>query len=382
MMIRQILMIVFSAMIFPSLFSQYANVTLPSGIEEEDLDAEVEDFMDEHDDINAGVMFSIFTPVEVIHETYEGEQNMDEDIDVSEDSVFKWGSVTKLLTWISVMQLVEDDLIDLDEDVTGYIPDDLLDDFEHDEPVTMMDLMNHQGGFQDEISELFVTDFPDDYSLEDEIVEHQPEQLYEPGEVTSYSNWGAALAGYIVEQVSGQQFDEYVNENIFTPLEMDETAVAPDFSDNPKIQEAIPETSGYLSYDPPDEDETRYMMLYPAGSAAGTMSDLVIFAQALFPTSSGSPLFEEDETLDSMFEISQYYGDTDNPRNAHGFMVTNFDNPVYGHAGNTNSFTANLLLDIEEEIGYVVMSNEGQEMTYNFLLPQEIFGDYNAEDNN
>lgn len=369
-------MLISSAVIIRSIFAPFTNVTLPSGIEEEDLDEEVEEFIEENDDVDTGVMFAVFTPVEVIHETYEGEQNLDEDIDVSSESVFEWGSVTKLLTWISIMQLVEDDLIDLDEDVTEYLPDGYLDDFEQDEPVTMMHLMNHQGGFQDDISDLFVTKIPDGYSLGDEIEDNQPDQLYEPGSVTSYSNWGAALAGYIVEVVSGQPFYEYVHENILSPLEMDETALAPDLSDNSEVREARSNATGYLPGMPPTGEEQRHMLLYPAGSAVSTLPDFITFAQALFPSNNDTPLFDDDETLRSMFEITQYYGDTDNPRNAHGFLVTNFENPVYGHSGNTNAFTSNLLIDIEEEIGYVVMANEAQEVTYNFLLAQTIFGDY------
>lgn len=375
-------MLIGSAMIIPSLFAPYINVTLPSGIEEEDVDDEVEDFMEENDSVNTGVMFAIFTPAEVIHETYEGEQNLDENIDVSSETVFEWGSVTKLLTWISVMQLVEEGLIDLDEEVTEYLPDGFLDDFEQDEPVTMMHLMNHQGGFHDEIADLFVTDIPDSYSLADQLEEHQPDQLYEPGSVTSYSNWGTALAGYIVEEISGQPFYEYVHENILSPLDMEETAVAPDLSDNPDVSEARADSTGYLSSSPPTAEDQRHILLYPAGSAVSTLPDFITFAQALFPSSNNTSLFDDAETLETMFEITQYYGDTDHPRNAHGFLVTNYENPVYGHSGNTNAFTSNLLIDIEEDIGYVVMSNEAQEVTYNFLLAETIFGEYDESENN
>lgn len=374
-MTRILSMIITAAMIVPSLIPQLTDVTLPSGIEEEEIDEEVGDFTDGHDDISAGLMFSIFTPNEVLHETYRGQQDIDEDIDVSEESVFKWGSITKLLTWVSVMQLVEADRIDLNEDVDVYLPDDFLEDFEYDDPVTMLDLMNHQGGFQDEIPDLFVTELPDDYSLEEELQDNQPEQLYEPGEVTAYSNWGAALAGYIVEEVSGQPFYEYVHENILDPLDMNDTALAPDLRDDTEIRKAGEEAVGHLPSIASSEDEQRYMPLYPAGSAVGTMPDLVTFAQSLFPSNTDTLLFNDDAALESMFDATETYGDTEAPRNAHGFRVRLFDNAVYGHSGNTNSFTANLLLDIEEEIGYVMMANEAQEVTYNFLFPQDIFGD-------
>lgn len=375
-MIRKTLLFIAAITLVSLLAPRMSYAELPSGTEFENLDDEIEEFMDEHEDITAGLMFSVFTPDEILSETYEGYQDIDDDIEVTDESVFDWGSITKLLTWVSIMQLVEDDLVDLEADITEYLPEDFLDDFEHDEPVTMVDLMNHQGGFEDDISDLFVNEIPDDYSLEDEIEDNQPDQVNEPGEVTAYSNWGAALAGFIVEEVSEQPFYEYVHENILEPLDMNDTALAPDLSDNPDIQEARQDTTGYFPSTPPAVDDEWYMPLYPAGSTVSTLPDLITFAQALFPSNENSPLFDNDNTLAAMFETTETYGETDAPRNAHGFQVTIFENPAYGHRGNTSSFSTNLLLDIEEEVGYVVMTNEIQETVFTLLLPEVIFGDY------
>jgi CubicO group peptidase (beta-lactamase class C family) len=56
--------------------------------------------------------------------------------------------------------------------------------------------------------------------------------VHKPGKVVAYSNWGSALAAYIVERVSGQSFDEYVHEHIFAPLGMEHTALNATLSDN------------------------------------------------------------------------------------------------------------------------------------------------------
>lgn len=353
---------------------------LPSGTDTEDIDKAVETFMATHDDIEAGLMFSIFTPNDVLHETYTGYQNIEAEIPVSDTSVFEWGSVSKLLTWVSVMQLAEEGLLDLEADITVYLPETMTEALNYTEPVTMINLMNHQGGFQEQISGLFVSDRPENVSLQNVLTDNQPLQIYAPGTVTAYSNWGAALAGYIVEAVSGQPFYEYVHENIFTPLNMTDTALGPDLRDHPEIHDRSLESTGYIPADPPDADEKRYLPMYPAGAAVSTLPDLVTFAQALFPSNENTPLFNDDETLAKMFEATDFYGDSDAPRSAHGMLVTMFKHPLYGHGGNTIAFSANLLLDIETDVGYIVMANQAQEFTYSFQFPEVIFGSYKDSD--
>lgn len=375
-MAKKIIPLFFISMLMIFLSPVSVHAALPSGIQKDDLEDAVDEFTEEHEEYSAGVMFSVFTPDEVLYQANGGMQNIDDEVDVSEASVFEWGSITKLLTWISMMQLAEDNRVNLDDEVTEYLPDDFLREFEQQSP-TILDLMNHQGGFDDNIPELFVREAPDDDSLENAVRTNQPVQIYEPGEVTAYSNWGAALAGYIVETVSDQPFDEYVHEHILTPLDMKQTALSPDLSDNPAVRDARSESAGYFRFFPSESDEDMwYMPLYPAGSAVSTLADLVTFARALFPSNEETPLFENPDTLVSMFEVTEYHGDTEIPRNAHGFHVTLFENAVYGHMGNTNAFSSNLMLDIESDIGYVVMINESQETTYTTLFPEVIFGDY------
>lgn len=341
--------------------------TFSLNAEASELREDIDTFRDDQNHYSSDIMYAVFSLDEVLYENYEG---------TDENAVFEWGSITKLLTWVSVMQLVEQEEIDLDEDITNYLPDDLLRDFEYDTPVTMIDLMNHQAGFQEYIPNLFVEELPDDYSLEDAVQDNQPFQYHEPGEVTVYSNWGAALAGLIVEEVSGLPFHEYVHENILEPLDMNNTALAPDLSDNDSVR-----SSADNFYNGSSNNDTHwYMPLYPAGSAVSTLSDLITFGQALFPSNTDTPLFDNVNTLVSMFEATDHYEDTDIPRYAHGFQVSLLDNTVYGHRGNTNLFSSNLLLDIEEGTGYAVMTNETQDTTYALIFPETVFGDYTRPD--
>ena len=96
------------------------------------------------------------------------------------------------------------------------------------------------------------------------MLAHEPEQIYEPGTVTAYSNWGVALAAYIVECVSGMSFADYVHQNIFEPLGMEHTAIAVNLSDNTWVQEQRSELECYTIDGELIEDCFYYITLYPA----------------------------------------------------------------------------------------------------------------------
>lgn len=129
------------------------------------------------------------------------------------------------------MQLYEADKIDLNRDIREYLPDNFLNNLSYDKPITILDLMNHKAGFQDTYF-IQTTDPSEIKSLDDTLSTNQPRQIYEPGQHTGYSNWGAALGAFIVERVSGMDYVDYVHENIFRPLKMDHSSISPVFDDN------------------------------------------------------------------------------------------------------------------------------------------------------
>ena len=130
-------------------------------------------------------------------------------------TVFEWGSITKTFVWVSVMQQVELGHIDLSQDIHTYLSDGFLKNIQYETPITMLHLMNHTAGFAEQLFDLRYQENDMEQSLEDVLSINQPEQVFEPGTVSAYSNWGAALAALIVERVSGQDFAEYVHEHIY-----------------------------------------------------------------------------------------------------------------------------------------------------------------------
>ena len=133
-------------------------------------------------------------------------------------TLFRVGSISKTFTWTAVMQLVEQGKLDLDADVDKYL--DFSIPPRDGKPVTLRELMTHTPGFEETIKNLGGNDPARLMSNRAWVREWVPERIYPPGEVSAYSNYGAALAGYIVQRVSGQPFDDYIEQHILQPLGM------------------------------------------------------------------------------------------------------------------------------------------------------------------
>jgi CubicO group peptidase (beta-lactamase class C family) len=154
-----------------------------------------------------------------------------------ERTLFRIGSVSKLFTWTAVMQLVEQGKLDLDTDINTYL------DFEipatYPEPITLRHLLTHTPGLEEDGRDLFTEDPNHLTPMGEWLPRHMPARVRPPGLFSSYSNWGTATAGYIVERVSGMTYDDYLDQRILGPLGMTQAtarqplpaSLAPDMSE-------------------------------------------------------------------------------------------------------------------------------------------------------
>jgi CubicO group peptidase (beta-lactamase class C family) len=135
-----------------------------------------------------------------------------------ERTLFRPGSVSKLFTWTAVMQLVEQGKLDLDADINTYL------DFKipprQDTPITLRNLMTHSAGFDEVAGLLLIYDPRELHPLREELKRWMPPRVTASGSIPAYSNYGADLAGYIVQRVSGEPFEAYIERHIFAPLRM------------------------------------------------------------------------------------------------------------------------------------------------------------------
>ncbi len=169
-----------------------------------------------------GAVISIVKDGKVLYAKGYGHANRETGAPVDpKTSLFRIASTTKLFTWTAVMQLVEQGKIDLDTDVNTYLKTVKIPDT-YPQPITMRHLLTHTAGFEEGGVGYQITTDPRKLpvSISATLAKHMPARVRPPGEMIAYSNYGAALAGLIVEEVSGIPYDEYIQKHIFEPLDM------------------------------------------------------------------------------------------------------------------------------------------------------------------
>ncbi len=137
---------------------------------------------------------------------------------LADKTLFRVVSVSKLFTWTAVMQLVERNKLDLSADVNTYLDFKIPNTFP--QPITLANLMSHSPSFEELGIGVFVRTAAEVAPLREYLVNNMPKRVRPPSQVSAYSNYGAALAGYIVARAAGMPFEDYVAANILKPLGM------------------------------------------------------------------------------------------------------------------------------------------------------------------
>jgi CubicO group peptidase (beta-lactamase class C family) len=328
----------------------------PSGVPEltaQDLEAFLDGIVPlqlERDDI-AGATISVVKDGKLLFAKGYGYADYENKKPVSsEETLFRPGSVSKLFTWTAVMQLVEQGKLDLDRNVNDYLDFRIPDAF--GQPITLKNLLTHTPGFEEQIKDLFTLGnvSPD---LGAYLKTHIPRRIYPPGTVPAYSNYGTALAGYIVERVSGHPFNEYIEENIFKPLGMTHSTFRQPLP--PNLAPLM--SNGYqLASDEPKPFEV--VVPFPAGSLSSSGADMARFMMAhLQGGQLGDARILRPETAHLMhsrqFALDQAanamaYGFYEESRNGHR---------IIGHGGDTVYFHSDLHLIPAAGVGFFVSHN-------------------------
>src|SRR5947209_13367583 len=224
----------------------------------------------EREDI-AGAVVCVVKDGKVLFTRGYGYSNVEKKTPVSPDStLFRPGSISKLFTATAVMQLVQQGKLDLDRDVNDYLDFKIPPAFS--KPITLRNLLTHTPGFEETVKNLFIPENAPMVSLKEYLTGHIPKRIFPPGAVPAYSNYGVTLAGYIVERVSGREFNDYVTENMFKPLGMSHSTFAQPLP--PDLKPLM--SAGYeLGSDKPKGFEN--VQVAPAGALSITAADISHF---------------------------------------------------------------------------------------------------------
>ena len=270
-----------------------------------------------------------------------------------EGTLFRPGSISKLFNAVAVMQLVEQGTLDLDKDVREYLDFEIPRSFA--EPVTLRRILTHTAGYEESIKNLFASPNEPIPPLREYLIAHAPAQIYRPGTVPAYSNWAIALSGYIVERLSRQPFDRYVDEHILAPLQMTSSTFTQPLP-------AAFETRMSNGYTIPSAKPKPFEICapVPAGALSTTAMDMTRFMLALLNGGSldGTTILRP-ESLDAMqsrvFELHS---------NLHamglGFMeYSQHGHTMWGHGGDTLLFHSDMFLIPDARVGVFVSYNSG-----------------------
>ncbi len=276
---------------------------------------------------------------------------------LASETLFRVGSVCKLFIWTAAMQLAEEGRLDLDADINVYLKDFQI-PATYSKPITFRNLMAHTPGFEDLAigGRVFVRNASDVMPLDEYLEEKMPARVRPPGEVTAYSNYGSTQAAYIIEQMSGKPFDEYVEENILHPLDMDNTTF-----DQPLPSRLVSNISnGYVySNNAYTAKPFEYLQAWPAGSMSSTSEDMAKFMIAHLQNGQYGNTSIMDEATAKQMHSQLFTNDPKVNGMAYGFWEMRLNNQsMILHGGDTILFHTILVLIPESNLGLFISANE------------------------
>ncbi|GHD25130.1 serine hydrolase domain-containing protein [Nocardiopsis kunsanensis] len=271
-----------------------------------------------------------------------------------EETLFRVASVTKTFTATAVMQMVEAGELDLDTDVDEYL--DFEVDKSYDQDLTLRHLLSHTGGFEERVANAMLGEGKE-VDLRSVVSEDPPEQVYEPGTTPAYSNYGIALAGYVVENTSGTPFTEYIEENVLAPAGMDSST----------LEQPLPEelesrlSEGYVLDEEPAVERFETVSDSPAGGLTSSVTDMAEFMRVHMEASEGAGVLEP-ETIAQMHEPAlgeeSLGGLAGGAQMGLGFFQEERNgNRVVSHGGDTDVFHSEMQIYPEENAGIFITLN-------------------------
>ncbi len=312
----------------------------------------------------AGVVVSVVKDGKLFFAKGYGYADVENKVPVdAEKTLFRPGSVSKIFTWVALMQLVEQGKVKLDDDVNNYVTQFKVPDTYPGKPITIRNLLTHTEGMEDgSLGYLFVKDASGMEPLDQALAKHVPHRVREPasgdftnGDMASYSNWGTSLAGLIVANLSGMTYEDYVDKNILEPLGMTQSTAR-----QPLPATLAPHMSVGYEYEAGQykKKDFEFVNYSPAGSMSASGTDMAKFMIAhLQKGAYGDKRILKEETARLMQERAL----SPNPY-INGACLGFYENHVNGrrivaHAGDTGYFHSEMNLLPEEGVGIFVSVN-------------------------
>ncbi|MBI5352337.1 MAG: serine hydrolase [Chloroflexi bacterium] len=277
-----------------------------------------------------------------------GMANLELDVPIEPDMVFRIGSVTKQFTAVAILMLAEQGKLSFDDSISKFLPDYPT----HDYLITVKHLLTHTSGIKSYTSmPEWIPLWRKDFTVQElvDFFKHQP-MLSAPGKRWAYNNSGYILLGAIIEKVTGQTYGQFVQKNIFEPLEMKQS-----YYDDPL--QVIPRRVAGYDKSPNGFTNAAYISMtqpYAAGALASTVDDLALWDTALYTEKLLKP-----ESL-KQAHISYHLLDGSPTAYGFGWMISEYaGHRVIEHSGGIQGFRSHTMRLPDNRVFVAVLSNNG-----------------------
>ncbi len=318
-----------------------------------------------------GTVVALIEKGEIKYEACFGTKDRSTNEPITINSVFGIGSCTKAFTAIAILQLSEKGLLDINDPVSRHLDFTLGD---KDKPITIKHLLSHSSGIPALDTAVKINYFTDDekdipiipMSSRDDIMRFinnaQDEVQFAPGEQFFYFNGGYDLLGFIIEDLSGMKYKDYITQNIFTPLEMKNSSFIDekDFLENPELAKGyVNKAKAILAI-----QRTIDNNLYAAGGITSNIPDLAKYVQAVM--TQDKSLLQNKKSWDDLTAKHSYSDDfalsmPEAKSEGYGLgwvLLSDFHGKkVVRHGGATANYTTQIILLPELEAGVILLSN-------------------------
>jgi CubicO group peptidase (beta-lactamase class C family)/type IV secretory pathway VirB2 component (pilin) len=287
-----------------------------------------------------------------------GFADRDQRVPVTADTHFRAGSISKTFVAMALVQLYEDDKLEIDRPVKELAPLLQIDNpWEASDPVTVRQLLQHTAGFDDmHFNEMYNLADPPDMPLVD-VLRLNPASRrvrWRPGTRMSYSNPGYAVAAYVLEQVTGEPYENVIQARIFNPIDMRSSSFVLTDADHALLAKG---------YSGPTGPPVPYSQIYlrPSGNLHTSAADLGRFVQLLL---------NWGETTDNLVVDPEYLSNMERPQTtlaARAGLLYGYGTgiasqslagyPVLGHGGGIDGFSSMYGYSAARDAGYVVLLN-------------------------
>jgi CubicO group peptidase (beta-lactamase class C family) len=300
----------------------------------------------------------------IVHARGYGYADLESHLKATPDTVWPIASITKTLTAIGVMQLVESGKILLTADVNKYLKHAHVPDT-YPKPITVADLLRHTSGLDELPGRRF--ERPNDAPTLDKFLSTHLVRYRPPGEFTSYSSYGMSLAGLLIEDVTGISYSSYINSHIFQPLEMKSARIMTKAGDEKglatpyEIDDGKAQRMNYEWYATP-----------PVASAVASANDM---GKLLIDLTSDKPKLLSRSTVREMFSTQATLHPLV-PGWGYGFQLDEYNgNKLAEHGGDIGGFAGLLSIVPEKRLGIFIM-HHGEGSSIRFDVRKAILEKY------